>query len=218
MQALEFIRHLDDKIAGLIQVSPPLAYLALFLIIFAETGLVIMPFLPGDTLLFAAGIFAHPEKNGFNVWLLLFLLTLAPLLGDTVNYHMGKWLGPKLFKNEHSKFFKRSHLLATQEFFEKHGPKTVIIARWIPIVRTFAPFVAGMGAMEYKRFFSYSLLGAVLWVWICVWAGYLLGGIPFFKDHFEGVMLAMMVITGGPVVFEAIKHRIAAKKAAAAKA
>lgn len=218
MQALEFIRHLDDKIAGLIQVSPPMAYLTLFLIVFAETGLVIMPFLPGDTLLFAAGIFAHPEKNGFNIWLLLFLLTLAPLLGDTVNYHLGKWLGPKLFKNENSKIFKRSHLLATQEFFEKHGPKTVIIARWIPIVRTFAPFVAGMGAMEYKRFFSYSLLGAFLWVWICVWAGYLLGGIPMVKDHFELVMLIMMVITGGPVVFEAIKHRIAAKKAAAAKA
>lgn len=219
MQVLDFIRHLDDHIGHWIHQFGPWSYGILFLIVFAETGFVITPFLPGDSLLFAAGMFAVPAKNGFNVWILLLVLTLAPLCGDTVNYHLGKWLGPKVFKSDDSKFLKKKHLLATQKFFAKHGPKAVIIARWVPIVRTFAPFVAGMGSMEYRRFFGYSVLGAFLWVWICIWAGYFLGAIPVVEQNFEYGIMALIGVSLIPIVIEWRKHRQeAAQEAELAKA
>jgi membrane-associated protein len=217
MQILEFIRNIDDMIGRMVAANPAQAYGLLFLIVFAETGLVVTPFLPGDTLLFAVGILSNPAPGqpGFNVWLALLILTIAPICGDTVNYHIGKFMGPRLFKNENSRFFKKENLQKTSEFFEKHGGKAVIFARWIPIVRTFAPFVAGMGAMEYRKFFGYSLLGAFLWVWICVWAGFFFGQIPAVKNNFELAMLAMLLVSGAPMVYETIKHRREVKAAAA---
>ncbi|MDX2066337.1 MAG: VTT domain-containing protein [Fimbriimonadaceae bacterium] len=191
-------------------------YAILFLVIFAETGLVVTPFLPGDSLLFAAGIFSN-SKNG-NVWIMLGTLTLAPLLGDTVNYHVGKYLGPRIFKSETNKWLNKKHLESTHAFFEKHGPKAIIIARWVPIVRTFAPFVAGMGTMEYKRFFGYSVLGAFIWVWGCVGAGYFLGGIPIVKERFEVAIIIIILVTGAPVLFEMIRGYMKHRKQAAADA
>lgn len=192
----------------------PWIYVLLFAIIFAETGLVFMPFLPGDTLLFAAGMAAAgvlKTDNGtpatLNLPLLLLVLTLAPLAGDTVNYHMGKHFGPRMFAREKSKFFKKENLIKTQRFFAKHGPKAVIIARWVPIIRTIAPFVAGMGAMEYPKFFRYSFIGAVLWVWVCTFAGYLLGSIPIIKDNFHYAMIGLIAITVIPVAYEFWKER-----------
>lgn len=209
MEILHQIRHLDDTIGDMILRFGPWSYAILFLIVFCETGLVVTPFLPGDTLLFAAGIFANqaPGKPGFNVWILLTVLTLAPLCGDLVNYTLGRYLGPRIFKNPNSKFLRPENLHKTEAFFAKHGGKAIIIARWVPIIRTFAPFVAGMGNMGYRKFFGYSIVGAFLWVWICVWAGYFFGGIPVVKANFEWAMLAMLVVTGAPVLYEVWKHR-----------
>jgi len=216
LQILDFVRHIPEHVGDLIKNYGPWSYAILFAIIFAETGLVFMPFLPGDSLLFAAGIFANPPEGrpGFNVWILLVSLTIAPLIGDSVNYHVGKYLGPRIFKNEKSKFFSKKNLEVTKQFFEKHGAAAVIIARWVPIIRTMAPFVVGMGTMEYRKFFLYSLIGAFLWVWICVGAGYFLGGIPWVKNNFEYAMLAIIVVTGAPPLFEALKHYLQSKKAA----
>jgi membrane-associated protein len=209
MQLIYWIRHLDDQIGGLIQHYGPWAYGILFLILFCETGLVVMPFLPGDTLLFAAGIFANQPagKPGFHIGVLLTVLTLAPLCGDSVNYFLGRKLGPRIFRNPKSKLLNPKNLDKTQEFFEKHGGKAVIIARWIPVIRTFAPFVAGMGAMGYRKFVGFSAIGAVLWVWVCVGAGYFFGGIPWVKANFELAMLAMFLVTALPVAIETWKHR-----------
>jgi len=212
MDVLKELLHIDEAIGGLIRQFGPWTYGILFLIIFAETGLVVTPFLPGDSLLFAVGIFSVPGK-GLDLWTVLFFLTLAPLCGDTVNYHLGKYLGPKIFRNPNSKFLNPKHLKSTEAFFQKHGPKAVIIARWVPIVRTFAPFVAGMGAMEYRRFFGYSLLGAFLWVWGCTLAGYFLGSIPVVKENFELAMLALIAVSVTPIIVEIVKHKREAKAA-----
>ncbi|RYG36271.1 DedA family protein [bacterium] len=218
MQIIEFVRHLDKHIGDLIAHFGPWSYLILFLIIFAETGLVVMPFLPGDTLLFAAGMAAAGLFPGaeLNIFILLVTLSLAPLVGDTVNYHMGRYFGPRVFKGDGGRFFKKSNLEKTQAFFAKHGGKAVIIARWVPVVRTFAPFVAGMGSMRYKDFFAFSLIGALLWVWVCTLAGYFLGQIPIVRANFEYAMLALIFASGGPVLFDLLKHRREAKREAAA--
>ena len=199
--------HLDDNLRSVMSQYGPWTYALLFGIIFAETGLVVTPFLPGDSLLFAAGIFAHPQRGALNVGVLFGLLSLAAILGDTVNYHIGKAFGHRLFTNERSRLFKRSHLDKTHAFFEKHGGKTIILARFVPIVRTFAPFVAGMGSMSYGRFFLYNVTGALLWVGICVGAGYFFGGIEAVRKHFELVVLAIILLSVVPVVFEVISHR-----------
>lgn len=213
----EFIRHLDDHVQTMIKHYGVWTYGILFSIVFAETGLVITPFLPGDTLLFAAGLFSRPDTmdhtGGLNIWITLLVLTAAPLCGDNVNYFFGKWLGPKLFKNDKSIFFKKSNLEKTHAFFEKHGGKTVILARWVPIVRTFAPFVAGMGAMPYKEFLRNSIIGAFIWVWTLVGAGYFFGRLPWVQQNFEWAMIAMIFVTAGPVAFEYIKHKVKARKA-----
>jgi membrane-associated protein len=218
MAVWEFIRHLDDHVAGLIKDYGAWTYGILFGILFAETGLVVTPFLPGDTLLFAAGIFSRPETatksgGGLNIWITLLVLTLAPLAGDNVNYFFGKWLGPKIFHNPNSRFFKKENLDKTHEFFDKYGPNAVILARWVPIVRTFAPFVAGMGAMPYLRFLKFSIIGVFLWVWTLVWTGYAIGKNEWVSNNFPFVMLGMILLTGGPVVYEVIKRRREGAKA-----
>lgn len=222
MAVWDFIRHLDEHVAEMIKTYGAWTYGILFSILFAETGFVIMPFLPGDTLLFAAGLFSRPDtigrEGGLNIWLVLGVLTLAPLCGDNVNYFFGHWLGPRLFHNPKSRFFKRENLERTHEFYAKYGPAAVILARWIPVVRTFSPFVAGMGSMPYRKFLLFSFVGAVIWVWTLVGAGYLLAKTPWVRDNFEWAMILMIFITGGPVVVEiAIKQwksRRAAKKPA----
>jgi membrane-associated protein len=218
MAVWEYIRHLDDHVAEMIKHYGAWTYGILFGILFAETGFVVTPFLPGDTLLFAAGLFSRPEtsqqQGGLNIWITLGVLTLAPLCGDNLNYFFGHWLGPKLFKNPDSRFFKKENLEKTHEFYDRYGPMAVILARWIPVVRTFSPFVAGMGSMPYRRFLLFSVIGAVIWVWVLVGAGYFLAKTPWVRDNFEWAMIIMIVITGGPVVFEVLKKRYEAKKEA----
>lgn len=219
----DFIRNLDEHAQNLVRDYGPWTYGILFAILFAETGLVITPFLPGDTLLFTAGFLASPggpagPQESLNIWLMLFILTAAPICGDNVNYFFGKWLGPKLFHTPKSRLFKKENLEKTHEFYEKYGPWAVILARWIPVVRTFSPFVAGMGSMPYRKFLVYSIAGAVLWVWTLVWAGYALGRNQWVHAHLEWVMLGMIALTGGPIVIEVIRKQFQAKKANKKKA
>jgi membrane-associated protein len=192
----------------------PMAYAGLFLIIFVETGVVIFPFLPGDSLLFTVGALASGPTPAFQLAALYPLLIAAALIGDNCNYFLGKKFGRALFRHEHSKLFKRENLTKTEAFFAKHGPKAVIMARFVPIVRTFAPFVAGMGAMTYPKFLTFSVAGAVLWVGICVTAGYFFGNIPFVKKNFEIVLVGIILVSVLPMVFEYLNHRKAAKAAA----
>ena len=208
---IDFILHLDEKIQHLVNQFGPWSYAVLFGVIFAETGFVIFPFLPGDSLLFMLGLLARPKSDGsagiFNPIVLVLLLSSAAIVGDQVNYRIGMFFGERLFKNENSKVFRRSHLTKTQEFYEKHGPKTVMLARFVPVVRALAPFVAGMGRMDYKTFCTYSVLGAFVWVGVCVGAGFALGGIPFVRDNFEVGILAVVLVSVIPMVFEFMKHR-----------
>jgi len=205
---LDFILHLDHKVYDLIQHYGPETYAILFLIVFAETGFVVFPFLPGDSLLFAVGVFCRSPKGdtALNIWGVVLLLSLAAICGDQVNYRIGKVLGPRMFKNEKSRFFKPSHLTKTHEFFERYGPKTVTMARFVPFVRAFAPFVAGMSDMEYGKFCFYSILGAFLWVSICTGTGYLVG--KAVGDKFEYAILALILISMLPMIIEYGRHRI----------
>jgi membrane-associated protein len=199
----DFLRHFDERFHP----HGFYAYLAPFLVLFAETGLVVTPFLPGDTLLFAMGVLARPEKHALNIWILLPLMTLAPLCGDSTNFFIGRWFGPRLFSDKHSKIFRRSALDKTHEFFEKHGQKTIILARWVAIIRTFAPFVAGMGRMEFLQFIRFSAIGAFFWVWGCMLAGYFFGAIPAVKEHFAWAILAMLLVGAIPISIEILKQR-----------
>ena len=180
-------------------------YALLFLIIFMETGFVVTPFLPGDSLLFAAGTFA--ALGSLNLWLVFGLLFLAAMLGDTINYMIGHYLGAWLLEKD-TRFLKRKHLEKTHRFFEKHGGKTVVLARFVPIVRTFAPFVAGLGAMRYGRFLTYNVLGAFLWTGLFVFSGYFFGNIPVVKHNFEFVIVGIILISVIPMGYEAIRTRM----------
>lgn len=204
-ELLDMFLHIDKSLGGVISRYGTGTYLILFLIVFAETGLVITPFLPGDSLLFAAGAFAAIGR--LELAILLAIFGCAALLGDNVNYFFGKYIGPAIFQKEQSKFFKKSHLDKTHQFFEKHGPKAIILARFVPIVRTFSPFVAGIGRMAYSKFLTFSILGAVLWVTICVNAGYFFGQHPFVKKNFSIVVIAIVMISLLPVAIEILKHR-----------
>jgi membrane-associated protein len=204
-QVLDFILHIDDQLVQLVKTYGAYSYAILFLIIFAETGLVFVPFLPGDSLLFAAGALAATE-SGLNIWILAALLTAAAVIGDTVNYHMGQWFGVRL------PFIKKKHLEKTHAYFEKYGGKTIIFARFVPIVRTFAPFVAGMGAMNYSRFVLYNIVGGIAWVFICLFAGYFFGGHPWVKKNFEVVVVAIILISVLPMAIEFLRERHLAKK------
>ena len=201
---LDFVLHLDKHLSGLIQSYGLWTYLILFLIIFLETGLVVTPFLPGDSLLFAAGTFA--SAKALNVYWLFVLLSGAAILGDTANYWIGHFIGPRVFHQEKSRFFKRKYLDRTHRFYEKYGAETIIIARFVPIIRTFAPFVAGIGRMSYWKFISYNVIGGIGWVALFVFGGYFFGNIPFVRRHFGLVIIAIIVISVIPAIVEVVRH------------
>lgn len=196
--------HLDKHIAELINQYGTLTYIILFFVIFAETGFVFTPFLPGDSLLFAAGAFA--AKGSFDVYLLFLLLSLAAILGDTLNYWIGHYFGMKVF-NLKIKFLKKEYLDRTHQFYEKYGGKTIIIARFVPIVRTFAPFVAGIGSMSYSKFIQYNIIGGILWTLIFIYSGYFFGNLEFVKNNFSFIVLAIIIISVLPGFIEYLKHR-----------
>ena len=201
---LDFFLHLDRHLGEIFAKYGLWTYLILFLIIFCETGLVVTPFLPGDSLLFATGALA--ALGSLDVKLLLILLSVAAILGDTVNYWIGKWVGPRAFSGE-IRFLKKEHMDRTHAFFEKHGGKTIILARFVPIVRTFAPFVAGVGAMSYPKFVLYNVAGGLIWVNLFVLAGYLFGNLPAVKDNFTLVILVIIALSVMPIVYEYLKAR-----------
>jgi len=211
-QALDFFRHLDVHLENIMREYELATYLILALIIFCETGLVVTPFLPGDSLLFAAG--AITAKTGIlNVWILIPLLFLAAILGDNTNYFFGKFLGDKVFTKDYW-FLKRKYIDQTHEFYEKHGGRTLIMARFVPIVRTFAPFVAGVGKMEYRKFIGYCLAGGILWVSSLTLAGYFFGQIPIVKDNFEVVVLGIIGISVLPILIEVLRSKFGKKSSA----
>jgi len=202
---IDIFLHLDQHLNEVIGQYGTWTYLILFLIIFCETGLVVTPILPGDSLLFAAGTFA--ALGSLNVFWVFVLLTIAAIAGDTLNYWVGHWIGPKIFHRENVRFLNKKHLERTHGFYEKYGGKTIIIARFIPIVRTFAPFVAGIGRMSYWKFIAYNVIGGVAWVGICVFAGYFFGNLEIVKKNFSLVIIAILVISVLPMVVEYIRHR-----------
>lgn len=199
-----FILHIDSHLADLIARYGTWTYAILVLIVFCETGLVITPLLPGDSLLFAAGTFA--ALGSLDPVVLNVLLFSAVIAGDNVNYWIGRWIGPRAFSGE-IRFFRKEYLDRTSAFFARHGGKTVILARFIPIVRTFTPFVAGIGAMTYPRFLAYSLAGGALWVTFFIWAGYLFGNLPFVRENFSLVVLAIILLSVLPIVIGVLKER-----------
>jgi len=208
---IDFILHIDVHLSELIRDYGAQTYVILFTIVFVETGLVIMPFLPGDSLLFAAGAFA--AKGDFDLLLLGCGLSVAAIAGDSLNYAVGHYFGPKVFSRDY-RWLNREHLLRTEAFYEKHGGKTIILARFVPIIRTFAPFVAGVGAMNYRRFLAYNIIGALLWVWSFLLLGYYFGNLPVVKKNFTLVIFAIILISVLPIVIEFIKARRASARAA----
>ncbi len=215
MNIIDFILHIDKHLETFIATYGILVYLLLFLIIFCETGLVVTPFLPGDSLLFAAGALAANEANNLNVGVIIALLIVAALIGDNTNYFIGKFLAKK---GEGAKLFgiftiKKEYLDKTHSFYEKYGARTIILARFVPIVRTFAPFVAGVGSMTYKKYIVYCIAGAILWVSLLTFTGYAFGNIPWIKNNFEIVVLSIILISLLPIVFEFIKHKMKSKNA-----
>jgi membrane-associated protein len=205
---IDFILHIDKHLAGIINSYGLWTYAILFLIIFCETGLVILPLLPGDSLLFAAGSFA--AIGSLNPHLMFLLLSIAAILGDTVNYWIGHYIGPKAFSNNY-KFLKKEHLEKTHKFYEKYGGKTIILARFIPIIRTFAPFVAGIGTMNYSKFFLFNVIGGVSWVAIFVYMGYFFGNLDFVQNNFGLVAIAIILLSVVPIIIEFIKHKLEKK-------
>lgn len=207
---IDFILHIDQHLTALSAQYGMWIYAILFLIIFCETGLVATPFLPGDSLLFAAGGIA--AVGGMNIHIMVLILLVAAILGDAVNFMIGKYFGAKLFSNPDSKIFHRAYLEKTHAFYEKHGGKTIIIARFVPIVRTFAPFVAGMGDMHYGRFIRYNIIGALAWVLLFSYLGYFFANIPLVKNNLGLVLGAIIVISILPAVIEIVRAKYAAKK------
>jgi membrane-associated protein len=205
LKGIDILLHLDKYLDLMIQTMGIWAYVIIFLIIFCETGLVVTPILPGDSLLFVIGTFA--ALGSFDITKVLILLTIAAIAGDTVNYRIGNYLGPKVFQYEESRFFKKKHLDRTRQFYEKHGGKTIIIARFIPIIRTFAPFVAGIGNMTSSKFLSYNVVGGILWIFSLTLAGYFFGNIPVVRNKFSMVILAIVLISVMPGVIEYLRHR-----------
>ena len=201
---IDFILHIDAHLLELTNSYGIWVYAILFLIVFCETGLVVTPFLPGDSLLFAAGAILALPGSELNIFLMGLLLTIAAIAGDATNYHIGKAIGVRILKIK-SRFIKQEYLDKTHAFYEKHGGKTIIYARFIPIIRTFAPFVAGIGTMNYGKFFSFNVIGGILWVVLFLGAGYLFGNIPLIKNNFSVVILTIIFVSLLPVFFEYIK-------------
>lgn len=205
---LDFVIHLDKHLGQMIDSFGGWSYFILFAIVFAETGLIVTPFLPGDSLLFVVGAFA--ARGAFDLWLIFFVLTAAAIIGDTVNYAIGKYFGDRILTRGGGRFFKREHVEKTHAFFERHGGKTIILARFVPIVRTFAPFVAGLGKMDYAKFLIYNVTGAILWVAIFLFGGYYFGNMPAVKDNFLIAIAGMILISLLPLFVGLIKSKAAA--------
>lgn len=203
---IDFILHLDQHLIAMVNDYGTLTYVILFLIVFTETGLIVMPFLPGDSLLFAAGAIAALPNSTLNVFFIIPLLIGAALLGDNTNYFVGRYAGEFVKSKERILFFKRDYITMTEAFYEKHGGKTIIMARFVPIVRTIAPFVAGAGSMKYKNYIFNCIVGAILWVAGLTTLGYLFGNIPFVKDNFEKVIIAIILISLLPMLIGFVNH------------
>ena len=207
---IDFFLHLDKHLLRIVNDYRSWTYLILFIIIFCETGLVVTPFLPGDSLLFAAGAIA--ATGALNIWAIVLLLSVAAFLGDSINYSIGKYIGKKALKKKY-RLIKTEYLIRTHNFYEKHGTKTIVIARFIPIIRTFAPFVAGIGTMNYTRFFFYNVFGGILWVFSCSFAGYYFGNLPIVKNNFSIVILTIIIISLLPIAVEYLKFKYKNRKA-----
>jgi len=207
---IDFILNIDEHLVNIVSSYQTWTYLIIFLIIFAETGFVVTPFLPGDSLLFAMGaIIANPESE-LNIFLMCGLLIVAAILGDLTNYHIGKYLGPKAFSGKY-RFLKKEYLEKTQMFYNKYGGKTIIYARFVPIVRTFAPFVAGVARMDYVKFGSYNIVGGILWIASFLFIGYFFGGLPVIKDNFTYVIFAIIILSVLPPIIEMVRERARTK-------
>jgi membrane-associated protein len=209
---IDFILHIDVHLAELVAQYGMWVYGILFLILFCETGLVVTPFLPGDSLLFVAGALAALPSNDLNVHTMVALMVIAAVIGDAVNYTIGRLFGEKLFSNPNSKIFRRSYLDKTHQFYEKHGGKTIILARVVPIVRTFAPFVAGMGHMSYRHFAAYNVIGALLWVLLFTYAGYLFGDLPIVQENLKLLIVGIILVSILPGIIEIWRHKRAAAR------
>ena len=210
MDSLKFLLHLDSYLESIINSFGAFTYVILFLIIFAETGLVITPFLPGDSLIFIVGTLSG---SGFlNIWIAYISLMTAAILGDTVNYWIGHHFGPKVFSKKNSRLFNPEYLEKTRGFYAKYGGKTIILARFLPIIRTFAPFVAGIGKMHYGTFLLYNVVGGFVWVTLFIFAGYFFGGMPLIKNNFEYAVVVIVLVSVVPVIFEYIKHKLEKRK------
>lgn len=219
---MDFIKASSDWINSVINQQVLLwgawAYVPLFVVIFAETGFVVTPFLPGDSLIFAAGALAAPAGSQINVWILFVSLFAAAVLGDTANYWIGKKLGPRLLRNPNSRILKKEYLDKTHAFFERYGGKTIILGRFVPFVRTFAPFLAGVGEMQYRRFLEFNVIGAFLWVGVFVGSGYFFGRLPWVEGNISLVLVAFVVITTIPIMIEILRTRMADRRTAKALA
>jgi len=209
---IDFILHIDVHLAELVAQYGMWVYAILFLILFCETGLVVTPFLPGDSLLFVAGALAALPTNDLNVHTMVALMAVAAIIGDAVNYTIGRVFGEKLCSNPNSKIFRRSYLDKTHQFYEKHGGKTIILARFVPIVRTFAPFVAGMGHMSYRHFAAYNVIGALVWVLLFTYAGYLFGDLPVVQENLKLLIVGIIIVSILPGVIEIWRHKRAAAR------
>ncbi|WLF84109.1 DedA family protein [Moraxella sp. ZY210820] len=209
MELINFILHIDQYLAVFLNDYGSWLYAILFVIIFVETGLVVMPFLPGDSLLFATGALAA-FTGALDPVLLIIIMFIAAVLGDTLNYHIGKYIGPKVFERDY-KWINRQHLISTQKFFEKHGGKTIILARFLPFARTFAPFVAGAGSMNYKYFLMYNVIGGFLWITSFTLLGYFFGNQPIIKQNFTYVMMGIIIFSVLPVVIGFVREKLKAK-------
>ena len=209
---IDFILHIDVHLKALVSEYGIWVYAILFLIVFCETGFVVTPFLPGDSLLFVAGAISALDSNDLNVHIFVLLLIVAAILGDAVNYLMGKYFGEKLFSNPNSRIFRKSYLDKTHAFYEKHGGKTIILARFVPIIRTFAPFVAGMGQMNYRHFAAFNVVGAVVWVTLFSYAGFLFGNERVVQDNLKLLIIAIIFISVLPMAIEFIRYRMGLKK------
>jgi len=203
---IDFILHIDKHLADIISQYHALTYLILFVIIFAETGFVVTPFLPGDSLLFAAGALIAGGDTGLNIYLLAIILIIAAFTGNTINYLLGNYLGPKVFKEE-NKILKLDYYLQTKAFFDRHGGKAVIFSRFMPIIRTIAPFVAGVGRMPFLRYSLYNIIGGASWIILFLFAGYMLGNVPFFKAHFSLIGVAIILVSILPPIIAGISNR-----------
>jgi membrane-associated protein len=209
---IDFILNIDKHLAEIIAQYGIWTYALLFAIIFAETGFVVTPFLPGDSLLFAAGAFAAKPETGLNIHLLTLLLWIAAVLGDTINYWIGAIIGPKVFKRDDSIFLRKKHLERAHAFFEKYGGRAIILARFMPIIRTFVPFVAGIGKMTYRHFIACNIIGGFAWICLFTYAGYFFGGQPFIQKNFKLVIIAIILISVIPIFIEFLRARREAKK------